>query len=44
MDLFSPLALGDLELPNRLIMAPLTRSGWNGVPNGDVVHYFRPQA
>ena len=23
-DLFSPLALGDLELPNRIIMAPLT--------------------
>lgn len=26
IDLFSPLALGDLELPNRIIMAPLTRS------------------
>lgn len=25
-DLFSPLALGDLQLPNRIIMAPLTRS------------------
>jgi len=25
-DLFSPLALGDLELPNRIVMAPLTRS------------------
>jgi 2,4-dienoyl-CoA reductase-like NADH-dependent reductase (Old Yellow Enzyme family) len=25
-DLFTPLALGDLELPNRIIMAPLTRS------------------
>ena len=25
-DLFSPLSLGDLVLPNRMIMAPLTRS------------------
>ena len=25
-DLFSPLSLGDLVLPNRVIMAPLTRS------------------
>ena len=25
-DLFSPLSLGDLALPNRIIMAPLTRS------------------
>lgn len=26
MDLFTPLALGDLVLPNRIVMAPLTRS------------------
>lgn len=26
MDLFSPLALGELVLPNRIVMAPLTRS------------------
>jgi N-ethylmaleimide reductase len=25
-DLFSPLSLGDLALPNRIVMAPLTRS------------------
>jgi hypothetical protein len=25
-DLFTPLAVGDLVLPNRIIMAPLTRS------------------
>ncbi len=25
-DLFTPLAIGDLKLPNRIIMAPLTRS------------------
>ena len=32
--LFSPLALGELELPNRLVMAPLTRvrAGKEGVP------------
>ena len=26
MDLFSPLSIGDLVLPNRIVMAPLTRS------------------
>ena len=25
VDLFSPVALGDLELANRVVMAPLTR-------------------
>ncbi len=25
-DLFTPLAIGDLQLPNRIVMAPLTRS------------------
>ena len=32
--LFSPMTLGELELPNRLVMAPLTRvrSGKDGVP------------
>lgn len=25
-DLFTPIALGDLELPNRMVMAPMTRS------------------
>ncbi|MFG6444869.1 alkene reductase [Microbacterium sp. P06] len=42
MDLFSPLSAGDLDLPNRVVMAPLTRtrSGADGVP-GDIVaeHY-----
>ncbi|HUX69039.1 MAG TPA: alkene reductase [Cellulomonadaceae bacterium] len=42
MDLFSPVSLGDLHLPNRVVMAPLTRmrSGASGVP-GDIVaeHY-----
>ncbi|HJX78346.1 alkene reductase [Glutamicibacter sp.] len=46
MDLFSPLALGDLKLSNRLVMAPLTRSrsGKDGVPNTDVVEYYRQRA
>lgn len=46
MDLFSPLALGDLKLSNRLVMAPLTRSrsGIDGVPNDDVVEYYRQRA
>ena len=46
MDLFSPITLGDLELPNRLVMAPLTRSRScvDGVPNDDVVEYYRQRA
>lgn len=34
MDLFSPVTLGDLHLPNRVVMAPLTRlrSSADGVP------------
>ncbi|GAA1347801.1 alkene reductase [Arthrobacter roseus] len=42
MKLYSPLTLGSLELPNRIIMAPLTRcrSGADGVPNPlNVEHY-----
>ncbi len=46
MDLFAPLTLGDLDLPNRLVMAPLTRSRSriDGVPNDDVVEYYRQRA
>ncbi|KSU65977.1 alkene reductase [Arthrobacter sp. NIO-1057] len=46
MDLFSPVALGDLKLSNRLVMAPLTRSrsGKDGVPNADVAEYYRQRA
>ncbi|RFA12398.1 alkene reductase [Subtercola boreus] len=42
MDLFSPLNLGSIDLANRLVMAPLTRtrSGASGVPNDlNVEHY-----
>jgi 2,4-dienoyl-CoA reductase-like NADH-dependent reductase (Old Yellow Enzyme family) len=44
--LFSPLTLGKLELPNRLVMAPLTRlrSGAEGVPGPLVVEHYRQRA
>src|SRR4029453_5552479 len=44
--LFSPLTLGELELPNRLVMAPLTRlrSGKEGVPGHLVAEHYRQRA
>ncbi|WP_211096826.1 alkene reductase [Arthrobacter echini] len=44
--LFSPLTLGSLELPNRVIMAPLTRvrSGEAGIPGDIVVEHYRQRA
>lgn len=44
--LFSPLTLGELELPNRLVMAPLTRtrSGQHGVPGPLVAEHYRQRA
>jgi N-ethylmaleimide reductase len=44
--LFSPMTLGDLELPNRLVMAPLTRvrSGKDGIPGPLVVEHYRQRA
>ncbi|TDL33210.1 alkene reductase [Arthrobacter nitrophenolicus] len=44
--LFSPLTLGELELPNRLVMAPLTRlrSGEEGVPGPLVAEHYRQRA
>ena len=42
MDIFSPTSLGDIDLANRVAMAPLTRmrSGDSGVPNDlNVEHY-----
>ncbi len=46
MLLFSPLTLGSLELPNRVVMAPLTRvrSGSAGVPGDIVVEHYRQRA
>jgi len=44
--LFSPLSLGELELPNRLVMAPLTRvrAGKEGVPGPLVLEHYRQRA
>lgn len=43
--LFSPIDLGNLSLPNRIVMAPMTRSFSPGhVPNDDVVSYYRRRA
>ncbi|MFC5928743.1 alkene reductase [Cryobacterium melibiosiphilum] len=46
MKLFSPLNLGDIELPNRVIMAPLTRtrSGALGIPGPLVVEHYTQRA
>lgn len=46
LNLFSPVTLGGLELPNRVVMAPLTRSrsGQDGVPGDLVVEYYRQRA
>jgi 2,4-dienoyl-CoA reductase-like NADH-dependent reductase (Old Yellow Enzyme family) len=46
VDLFSPVALGDLDLANRVVMAPLTRmrSGAAGVPGDLVVEHYRQRA
>ncbi|CCW10092.1 alkene reductase [Rhodococcus aetherivorans] len=46
MDLFTPVTLGDLELANRVVMAPLTRlrSGASGVPGDLVVEHYRQRA
>ena len=44
--LFSPMTLGELELPNRLVMAPLTRlrSGQEGMPGPLVAEHYRQRA
>ncbi|WP_308123621.1 alkene reductase [Modestobacter marinus] len=46
MDLFSPVRLGDLQLANRVVMAPLTRmrAGASGVPNDLVVEHYAQRA
>lgn len=45
-DLFSPISLGEMRLPNRVIMAPLTRSraGAGNVPQPLNVEYYRQRA
>lgn len=44
--LFSPLRLGDLTLPNRIVLAPLTRarSGSDRIPNALMAEYYRQRA
>ncbi|MCB0331773.1 MAG: alkene reductase [Bdellovibrionales bacterium] len=46
MDLFTPLKIGDLELPNRIVMSPLTRcrAGESRVPNDLMVEYYRQRS
>jgi N-ethylmaleimide reductase len=46
MDLFSPLTLGKLQLPNRIVMAPLTRNraAAGDVPQAMNVEYYRQRA
>ena len=44
--LFEPLQVGDLTLPNRIVMAPLTRAraGREGVPNALMAAYYAQRA
>ncbi|MDT8383251.1 MAG: alkene reductase [Gammaproteobacteria bacterium] len=43
--LFTPLKMGPLELPNRIVMAPLTRNRAPGcVPNSLMAEYYRQRA
>jgi len=46
MDLFSPLKLGALDLRNRIIMAPMTRShaDTNAMPTPEMIEYYRQRA
>lgn len=46
MDVFSPLRLGDLDLPNRIAMAPMTRARSNddAGPNALVAEYYAQRA
>ena len=45
-NLFSPITIGDLELPNRIVMAPLTRNraGEGNVPQAMGVTYYQQRA
>src|ERR1700722_786847 len=45
-DLFTPLTVGALKLPNRIIMAPLTRmrAGATRTPNALMAEYYRQRA
>ena len=46
-NLFDPIRIGDLDLRNRIVMAPLTRAratGGGRVPNDLMVEYYRQRA
>ena len=44
--LFDPLRIGDLDLPNRVVMAPLTRlrAGETHIPNSLMANYYAQRA
>ena len=44
--LFDPLTLGELQLPNRIVLAPLTRAraGPERVPNALMAEYYVQRA
>ncbi|HRK19665.1 MAG TPA: hypothetical protein PK970_11960, partial [Hyphomicrobiaceae bacterium] len=43
--LFTPWGAGSLQLKNRIVMAPMTRSkSPGGVPGADVAEYYRKRA
>ncbi|EIJ41386.1 NADH:flavin oxidoreductase [Beggiatoa alba B18LD] len=43
--LFQPFAFGRQQLPNRVVMAPMTRNhSPNGIPTTDVANYYRRRA
>ena len=43
--LFDPLKIGAIDAPNRIVMAPMTRSfSPGGVPTSDVAAYYRRRA
>lgn len=45
-ELFDPLTVGSLHLPNRIVMAPLTRgrAGREGIPNALMAEYYSQRA
>jgi NADH:flavin oxidoreductases, Old Yellow Enzyme family len=45
-DIFSPVTLGDIQLVNRIVMAPMTRdrAGEGDVPTDIMVEYYRQRA
>lgn len=44
-DLFTPIRIGDLELPNRIFMAPMTRNrAPEGIPTPLMATYYRQRA